>query len=121
MSRKKTGWQESSGRAGPRRLAIIIAVAALLSLIGAWTMLAHSGAFHSAFSRKRKSEHTVSLASLNSNSSPSKEMIYAGTRLITTEEPCSNVDTQPPAFANGCLPTGVAPASQCPYAHQRSS
>jgi hypothetical protein len=45
--------------------------------------------------------------------SPSKEYVYAGGRLIATEEP----DTQPPVFPNGCPATmNVAAAYSCPYA-----
>lgn len=57
----------------------------------------------------------VSVASFTP-ASPSKEMIYAGARLITTEEPCSGPDSQSPIFINDCPSIGVAPPSQCPYA-----
>jgi hypothetical protein len=71
-----------------RKTQIAIAVAILLSLFAAWTMLAYSGALDSVFRQKNKKGGTVSTASFNSNS-PSKEYIYAGGRLVATEEPTS--------------------------------
>ncbi len=74
---------------------VLIAVAVVLSLLAAWTLLAYSGAFDSAFSQKGKKGKTVSTASLNSNSP--KEYIYAGGRLVATEEPAGGGCTPPPA------------------------
>ncbi|MEK6288826.1 MAG: hypothetical protein AABO57_24170, partial [Acidobacteriota bacterium] len=74
--------KKRSGLLSRRKPQVVIAVAFVLSLIAAFTMLANSG----AFDKKGKQRQTVSLASLNS-SSPSKEYIYAGTKLIATVEP----------------------------------
>ncbi|MEK6408509.1 MAG: VCBS repeat-containing protein, partial [Acidobacteriota bacterium] len=85
MSRKKASRQKGSSlvmRRGPK---VPIAMTVVLSLFAAWTMLANSGAFDSAFGQKLKKDRTVSLASFNSNS-PSKEYIYAGSRLVATED-----------------------------------
>ena len=87
MSKRKARQQKLSGVA-PRTSQIAIAVAVVLSLFAAWTMFAYSGAFNSVFGQKRKKGGTVSTASFNSNS-PSKEYIYAGGRLVATEEPGS--------------------------------
>jgi hypothetical protein len=64
----------------------------------------------------KKGKEAAGEVSVASFTSPSKEMIYAGTRLITTEEPCSGSDTQSPIFMNTSPSVGVAPPSQCPYA-----
>src|SRR6266571_1309647 len=69
-----------------RRLQVVVAVALVLGLFAAWTMLAYSGALDSFFRQKSKRGGTVSTASFNSNS-PSKEYVYAGGRLVATEEP----------------------------------
>ena len=101
-----------------RRSQIVIAVTVLLGVMTAWSMLGYSGALDSAFRQKAKSGHTVSLASLNSNS-PAKEYVFAGSRLIAMEEPspCVGGDTQPPVFTNlPPPPVTVTAAYQCPYA-----
>jgi len=64
---------------------VLIVIVVLLSLFGVWTMLGYSGAFEPAVTEKPRKNGTVSTASLNSNS-PSKEYIYAGAKLIATEE-----------------------------------
>lgn len=71
-----------------RRSRMAIAVTVLLSLMTALTMLGYSGAHDSPFRQNPKSGHAVSTSSLNSNS-PSKEYVYAGGRLVATEEPQS--------------------------------
>jgi hypothetical protein len=114
MSRKKTSRQERPGLLTQRSPRVGVAVAVSFSLVAAWTMLAYSGALDSAFRQKGGNKRAVSIASLNSNS-PSKELIYAGGRLIATEEPCIS-DTQPPDFPNGCPAISVAAAFQCPFA-----
>ena len=86
MSKRKKSGHRLRGIAVRRRRQVAVATAIALSLVGAWTMLASSGALESAFSQKATNGGTVSLASFNSNS-PSKEYVYAGGRLIATEEP----------------------------------
>jgi hypothetical protein len=63
---------------------VLVAVAVALSVFAAWTLLAYSGALDSAFGQRGKEGHTVSTASLTS---ASKEYVYAGGRLVATEEP----------------------------------
>jgi hypothetical protein len=76
MSKTKARQQRVSGMT-PRKSQIVIAVAVVLSLFAAGTMLAYSGALDSVFKQKSKKGGTVSTASFNSNS-PSKEYVYAG-------------------------------------------
>jgi cytoskeletal protein RodZ len=82
--RRKASDVEGRGRQA------LIAVAVVLSLVGVWTMLAYSGALTPTSSEKANRKQTVSIGSLNSNSSPSKEYIYAGSRLVATEEGSSH-------------------------------
>ena len=91
MSRRSTANQSRKGFATSRRSQIIIAFIVVVSLSAAWTMLASSGALDSAFRHKGNQDQPVAIASFNSNS-PSKEYIYAGGRLVATEEP-ANLDT----------------------------
>lgn len=67
----------------------VVTFAAVMSLVAAWTILAFSG-LESA-NQKRPQEHTLSTASFSA-ASPSKEYIYAGSRLVATEEPARFVD-----------------------------
>lgn len=80
--RKPPGKKQSLLR---RKHQVIIASAIILSLFASWAMLAYSGAFDSMFRQKGKKGRDFSTASFNSNS-PSKEYIYAGGRLLATEE-----------------------------------
>jgi hypothetical protein len=82
--RKATG-NERRWR-GRRRPQVLVAVAVALSVFAAWTLLAYSGALDSVFGQRGKDSHTVSTANFNSNS-PSREYIYAGSKLVATEEP----------------------------------
>lgn len=66
----------------------MIAVLIVFSLFAGWTMLAYSGALDPLFKQKRKRAGAISIQSFNSNS-PSKEYVYAGGRLVATEEPTS--------------------------------
>jgi len=72
-----------------RRSQVIIAIVTGLSFVGLWTMLAYSGALDSMFRQMGKRGGTVSPESFNSNS-PSKEYIYAGGKLVATEEPTAS-------------------------------
>ena len=65
---------------------IVVAAFLIGSLFVGWTMLAYSGALDSFFPQKGDKAGSVSITSFNSNS-PSKEYVYAGGRLIATEEP----------------------------------
>lgn len=94
-----------------RRSRVLIGVALFLSLAGIWAMLVHSGIFESAFSREGKNRKEVSAASFNSNS-PSKEYIYAGGRLVTTEEPVSSgCGSPPPSPGNTLVATAQSTTS----------
>jgi len=84
MSRR-TG-RQSQGFATPRKGQITIVGIVVVSLFAAWTMLASSGAPDSAFKHKDKKDQTVSIANFNPNS-PAKEYIFAGSKLVATEEP----------------------------------
>lgn len=87
MRKRKVRQQKSPSVERPKRGAkIVIATAILVSLFAAWTMLTYSGARDPVFKQKGDKNGLVSTASFNS-SSPSKEYIYAGGRLIATEEP----------------------------------
>jgi hypothetical protein len=87
MPGKKPGQRErEAAEIARRRPRVLIAVAVVLSLLAAWTLLAYSGALDSALRQKEKKGKSVSTESFNSNS-PSKEYIYAGGRLVATEEP----------------------------------
>src|SRR5713226_2442898 len=85
MLGKRSGRRKSAGLTRLRKTQIAIAVAIVLSLFAAWTMLAYAGALDSVFRQRGKKGGTVSTASFNSNS-PSKEYIFAGSRLVATEE-----------------------------------
>jgi hypothetical protein len=87
MSNKRTSREDRRGSAPRRKRQIIVAVIAVVSLFAAWAMLASSGALDSAFRQKREKSGTVSPANFDS---PSKEYIYAGGRLVATEEPQSS-------------------------------
>src|SRR5215510_4674589 len=76
-----------------------------VGLVAGWTMLAYSGALDSVFRQKGKKGGTVSTASFNANS-PSKEYIYAGGRLVATEEPTTSGGcTAPPSPGNSLVAT----------------
>lgn len=85
MFRKRTSRLDRRAFAPRRKVQVIIAVVVVVSLFAAWTMLAYSGALDSAFSENNNKPKTIAPANLNSNS-PSKEYIYAGGRLVATEE-----------------------------------
>jgi hypothetical protein len=88
-----------------RRARIVVAVAVLLSLLAAWTILAaYSGTLDSALSRKGRTTQTVSIESMNATS-PSKEYIYAGGRLVATEEPVPSGCASPPSPGNTLVAT----------------
>ncbi|MEK6289748.1 MAG: fibronectin type III domain-containing protein [Acidobacteriota bacterium] len=97
MSRR-TSRHSRQGFATRRKGQITIVVVVVLSLFAAWTMLAYSGALDSVFRQKRDKKDAVSIASFNSNS-PSKEYVYAGGRLVATEEPAATSATQPANLA----------------------
>jgi hypothetical protein len=95
MSKRKTSRDKQVDIGGRRRPAIVIAVAVVLSMFAASALLGYSGAFGSAFRQKGRKRGTVSTASFNSNS-PSKEYIYAGGRLVATEEPTTTTGLSAP-------------------------
>lgn len=99
MSKKNSPRQKLARVAAPRRRQVVIATTVALSLIAGWTMFAYSGVLDSAFRRLRSQEHgkALSPASFNSNS-PSKEYIYAGGRLVATEEPMAATLSAPANF-----------------------
>ena len=107
MSKKHLG-RNASDRNGIARGRVAAAITVTLMCAFAASMLAQVGA------RKKGNgaADVVSVASF-SQSSPSKEYIYAGGKLIATEEP----DTQPPVFPNGCANNMIVTAAfSCPYA-----
>ena len=100
MSTRKIGRRARTKPGKVRRSQIVIAITAGLSLFAAWTILARSGAIDSAFGRNEpgresKTHQEVSIESLNANS-PSKEYVYAGSRLVATEEPGGGSQTGRP-------------------------
>src|SRR6266404_992251 len=82
MSRRTS--RQSQGFATRRKGQTIVAVILVVSLFAAWTMLASSGAPNSGLKQKGTKDGTVSPANF---SSPAKEYVYAGGRLVATEEP----------------------------------
>ncbi len=93
-AKKKARRQERPQLATRNRRQVVIAVTIVLSLFAAWTMLAYSGALDSVLRQKKKKGQDFSAASFNSNS-PSKEYIYAGGRLLATEEPVATTLSAP--------------------------
>src|SRR5580765_5480518 len=85
MMSRRTSRQSHRGSTTRRKAQITIVVVVVVSLFAAWTILASSGELDSVF-RQNGDKKAVSIANLNSNS-PSKEYIYAGGRLLATEEP----------------------------------
>lgn len=81
----------------PRRSRAVIVTLIVLSLLASWTLLAYSGALDPLLTQKNKTSGTMSIQSFNSNS-PSKEYIYAGARLVATEEPQSCAPVLTPTY-----------------------
>src|SRR6185295_18216837 len=65
---------------------IVIAAVVALSLFASWTLLAYLGALDPLLRHKGGNAAPVAVQSFNSNS-PSKEYVYAGSKLIATVEP----------------------------------
>lgn len=110
MFKKKTNNPPlTSSQWRKRNVAIVIAV--VLSLFASWTLLAYSGGLDSVLKQKKKSG-AVSIQSFNSNS-PSKEYIYAGGRLVATEEPAgsSGCGSPPPSPGNSLIATAQSTTS----------
>jgi hypothetical protein len=93
---KKTSSRQATIRVKRPRRQLVISGGVVLSMFAGWTLLAYSGALDPIFKQKKKPSSAVSIQSFNSNS-PSKEYIYAGGRLVATEEPASS----------GCPPTAA--------------
>jgi hypothetical protein len=108
MSRKRTSRQDRRSSATPHKSQIIIVVIVVVSLFAAWTMLAYSSALDRVFSQKAEKKGPVSLASFTS---PSKEYIYAGGRLVATEEPASSGCVSPPSPGNTLFATAQTATS----------
>ena len=118
MSRKKPSKPRlMSSRWRKRNVAIVSAV--VLSLFASWTLLAYSGALDPLLRHRGRNASPAAVQSFNSNS-PSKEYIYAGGRLVATEEPTSTSGCTPPTAPmlttsvvssvitlNWTIPTGV--------------
>ena len=87
MSKRKTGGRSTPGRQPRRRLSrrSVVAVIMSLSLLGAGVALARLGSLRGP-SRPAPEPATPAAGSF-SPASPSKEYIYAGGRLVATEEP----------------------------------
>lgn len=83
MFKKKINGRRSINSGRKRNVAIVIAV--VLSLFASWTLLAYSGELDPLFKDKTRNPAPVAIQSFNSNS-PAKEYIYAGSRLVATEE-----------------------------------
>jgi len=96
MSKKMTNRPPSMNSGGGRKRNLVIVIAVVLSLFASWTLLAYSGALEPLLKQKKKAGGAMSIQSFNSNS-PSKEYIYAGGRLVATEEPTSSSGCTPPA------------------------
>jgi len=127
MSRGKAGLQGRQVLTTSRKSRIIVAAIVVLSLFAGWTMLASSGALDSVFKQKGNKKGTVSIATLNSNS-PSKEYIYAGGRLVATEEPGSGCSlTSAPAWTSvstsstGVVLTWTVPTGAALFDVQRAT
>jgi hypothetical protein len=107
---KKTSSRQAAIRVKRPRRQFVISVGVVLSLFAGWTLLAYSGALDPIFKQKRKPSGAVSIQSFNSNS-PSKEYIYAGGRLVATEEPASSGCGTPPPTPGNLVATAQSTTS----------
>ena len=94
MCTKKTSRPRPMNSVRWRKRNLTIVIAVVLSLFGSWTLLAYSGALDPLFRHKGRNAEPVAVQSFNSNS-PSKEYIYAGGRLVATEEPATSTLSAP--------------------------
>jgi S-layer family protein len=120
MSVNRTRRRSGASVRTMRRSQIVITVTVLLSVMTAWTMLGYSGGLQAGSGRARTDVKTASPASLTANP---KEYIYAGARLIATEECSLSISpastsfpaTQPPSGGNQSGSFNVTAAAGCSW------
>jgi hypothetical protein len=95
MSRKQPNRQESRAFLTGQKYRVIIVIAVLASLAATGAILARTGAIDGFFRQKGNKGKQVSTESFNSNS-PSKEYVYAGGKLVATEEPTTTGSSSAP-------------------------
>ena len=111
MSKKDSRVKSTpTAQSSTRRRSVVVVTLALVCILG-------TGILAQVTTRK-KGKSAMGEVSVESfaPASPSKELRSAGTRLVTTEEPCNGADSQSPIFTNISPTVGVAPPSRCPYA-----
>lgn len=126
MSASKRRLRKHAGFRTVRRPQVVIAITVLVSVMTAWAMLGYSSGLETGSGRQAANAQSSSPASFGANS-PSKEYIYAGARLIATEEPagvCSVTlpsasasfpATQPPSGGNQSGSFNVTAAAGCSW------
>ena len=100
MSANKTRLRKGAGSGTMRRSQVVIAITVSLTVITAWAMLGYSSGLQAGSGRKAANLQAPSPASLNANS-PSKEYVYAGARLVATENDYSIFPTYQSFPGNG--------------------
>ena len=86
MSANNARLRKGAGSTTVRRSQVIIAVVVLVSVMAAWAMLGYSSGLKTGSGRRATNAQSQSPENFSANS-PSKEYIYAGARLIATQEP----------------------------------
>jgi len=127
MSRKQANRQESRAFLTGQKYRVIIVIAVLASLAATGAILARTGALDGFFRQKGNKGKEVSTESFNSNS-PSKEYVYAGGKLVATEEPATTGSSSAPTNLRATTTSSTsihiswsAAANATRYELQRSS
>jgi hypothetical protein len=108
MSKKTSKPSQLEKVSSLKRRKVIVLIGIIMSLVLASVALGQwGGLFATKQKRNKGQEATVTTQSLNDPTSPSKEYIYAGGRLIATEEPASQTPTNNAAFITQSAPTAM--------------
>lgn len=100
MSANRTRRRSGAGFRTIRRSQIVIAITVLMSVMTAWTMLGYSGGLQVGSSRQATNAQAPAPANFSA-SSPSKEYVYAGAKLVATESGYSISPTYQSFAGNG--------------------
>src|ERR1051325_1685206 len=107
MPKSKSRIQDKPSKLrGDKRGRLVTAVVLALSLIAAGAALAQRGFFSPAPQEQNKQGAQVSPTALTP-STPSKEYVYAGSRLVATEEPTSQTGANGAAFVSQSVPASM--------------